>query len=115
MDDSTNIEGRIDRSLKELEVESSEKFGSDEEKQRVAAKCLKHLNNWMTSSYVAGLTYTRNDKRRLKRDCYESVRQSVIKDYKEEYGFAILSYLLIFVILPMVLKWLIERLFSKLS
>lgn len=109
-----NQSDHIDKCLKELEIESDQQFG-DQEKQKIAKKCLKHLNQWMSSSYEAGLTYTRNDRRRLKRDCYDAVRQNVINDYKEEYGFAILTFLLVYVLLPMVLKWLIERLFKKLA
>lgn len=104
----------IEYCLRELEVESVQQFG-DEEKQKVAAKCLKHINVWMIESYQSGVAYTRNDRRRLKRDCFNSVKESVIKEYQEEYGFAILSFLLIYVVLPMVLKWLIERLFNKLK
>lgn len=105
---------RIQQCLIELEAESNEQFG-DQEKQKIAKKCLKHINQWMASSYEAGIKYTRNDRRRLKRDCYESVRAGVINDYKEEYGFAILTFLLVYVLLPMVLKWLIEKLFKKLD
>lgn len=104
----------INKCLQELEIESNEQF-ADQEKNKVARKCIKHIGLWMSNCYASGMVYTKNDKRRLRKDCYTSVRESVINDYKEEYGFAILTFLLIYVILPMVLKWLIERLFNKLN
>jgi len=107
---------KLERCLKELEMEAEAEFGRDDtgptDKRNVSQRCIKHLGNWMRSNCSQGLV---DDRRRTKKECYKQVRREVTQEYQEEYGFAILSFLLIYVVLPMVLKWLIEKIFKKLA
>ena len=86
----------------------------DEERQKIASLCLQYASEWATIGYSSGLTKEdfRRDSKRLKRDCYHFVRESVIKEKK--YGSVIISFILIYVILPIILKWIIEKIFRRL-
>lgn len=86
----------------------------DEERQKIASLCLQYASEWATIGYSSGLTKDdfRKNSRRLKRDCYSFVKESVIRE--KECGSVIISFILIYVILPIILKWIIEKIFRRL-
>ena len=87
----------------------------DDERQEIAKRCLHYANEWATICHSSGVTaddFRQND-RKLKRQCYCFVRDSIIEE--KRHGSVIISFILIYVILPVVLKWIIEKLFKKLT
>lgn len=86
----------------------------DSERQEIAKRCLHYANEWATICYSSGVTKDdfRNN-RKLKRQCYSFVKQSIIEE--KRHGSVIISFILIYVILPVVLKWIIEKIFKKLT
>jgi len=86
----------------------------DEERQKLADRCLYYANEWATICCASGITkdeFASNKK--LKRQCYNFVKQSVIEE--KRHGSVIITFILIYVILPVILKWIIEKIFKKLT
>lgn len=86
----------------------------DEERQKIASLCLQYASEWATISYSSGLTKDdfRKNSRQLKRECYNFVKESVVRE--RDSGSVIISFILIYVILPIILKWIIEKIFRRL-
>ena len=100
----------IDFSDVKLEIKSQ---FPDEERQKIANLCLQYVSEWVTicqSSGVSSSEFRTNKK--LKKDCYNFATESIKKD--KNHG-SIIGIIVIFVILPVVLRWIIDRVFAKIS
>lgn len=108
------IFGSAPFNIEEVKAEIDAQY-PDEERKKIASRCLHYANEWVIISYSAGINLQEIGVKKLKNDCYNFVRESVIKDCKENHGSFVVSFILIYVILPIILKWVIERIFARLS
>lgn len=91
------------------EIEAHYKEGK---KKIIARKCLIHARNWIFNNYAGDINGANSKK--LKKECYNDVKDNVIKEYKAEYG-SVIGFILMYVILPIILRWIIERLINNTS
>jgi hypothetical protein len=90
---------------------------SDPIKKKIAHKCLQYGTEWATIVSQSGgfceLNY--ESKRNLKSQCLNFVIENVKRDFEneKEHGSVILTYLLVFIIIPAVARFIIVRLLEK--
>ena len=88
----------------------------DEERRLVAKKCLHYASEWATIA-SQGCDFSATDvvtRRQLKKDCKQFVMDNVKNDPEIQAGSVILTFLFFYVVLPVVLKFILEKLFKKL-
>ncbi|NDC96132.1 hypothetical protein EB077_12565, partial [bacterium] len=102
-----------------LEIESDiAKEYDDDNRQKLANKCLQYAKEWATIASYGGVSFRDcdfNQQKKLKTQCKQFVRESVLNDEEVRYGSVILTFILIQVILPIIIKWVVEKLFKRLS
>jgi hypothetical protein len=88
----------------------------DEERKILANKCLHYASEWATIANQSGSLSdtTPCHRRNLKRDCKNFVMDNIKNDPEIQAGSVILTFLFFYVVLPVVLKFVLERLFKKL-
>jgi hypothetical protein len=88
---------------------------SDSENRFLANKCLHYASEWATiASQGCDLSYTSSsEKKRLKKDCKNFVMQNLKEDQDLQAGSVLLTFLFFYVVLPVVLKFILERVFKK--
>jgi tryptophanase len=99
----------------EIEKEIEKKY-SDDTRRKIAKDCLQYATEWATIvSQSDGFSGAGPAKRKeLKRQCYDFVVENVRKEANEKkYGSVILTYLLVFIIIPAVARFIIVRLLEK--
>ena len=99
----------------EIEKEIEEKY-SDDTRRKIAKDCLQYATEWATIvSQSGGFCDAGPSKRKeLKRQCYDFVIENVKQNANEQkYGSVILTYLLVFIIIPAVARFIIVRLLEK--
>jgi len=88
---------------------------TDEKKKKIAEKCLHYGTEWATivsqSGGFAGASS--NDRKALKSQCINFVVENVRHDVEQEYGSVILTYLLVFIVIPAIARFIITRLLEK--
>lgn len=88
---------------------------TDEKKKKIAEKCLHYGTEWATivsqSGGFAGASS--GDKKALKSQCINFVVENVRHDVEQEYGSVILTYLLVFIVIPAIARFIITRLLEK--
>jgi hypothetical protein len=85
----------------------------DEERQKLASLCLQYAEEWATICHSQGMTRQDFKNPKLKKDCYNFVKESI--DNETKHGSVILTIILLYVVLPVVLRWIIDRMFSQLT
>lgn len=101
--DTTDIESMI-----------QSKYGK--ESQEIAKLCLQYAEGWATiasQSMETGQQLTAIEKIKLKRDCFKYVTAQVSNDLENKYGSVILTYLLVFIVIPTIARFIITRLLEK--
>lgn len=99
----------------DIERDIDNQYG-DQERKKIAQRCLQYATEWTTIASQSGEDFTRctpRKQRKLKNEC----REFVIDNFKRnnEFGASpILLFLLFFVVLPVVLRFVLEKLFKKL-
>jgi len=99
----------------EIEKEIENKY-SDETRRKIAKDCLQYATEWATIVSQSGgfSDIGPTKKKELKRQCYDFVVENVRKEANEKkYGSVILTYLLVFIIIPAVARFIIVRLLEK--
>lgn len=99
----------------EVEKEIEEKY-SDDTRRKIAKDCLQYATEWATIVSQSGGFCKAGPakKKELKRQCYDFVVENVRKNANEKkYGSVILTYLLVFIIIPAVARFIIVRLLEK--
>lgn len=88
----------------------------DQERKKIAQRCLQYATEWTTIASQTGENFkdcTPAKQRKLKSEC----KEFVIDNFKRNKDFGsspILLFLLFAVVLPVVLRFVLERLFKKL-
>ena len=96
----------------EIEFKYSKKSYKD-----IAKKCLQYSEEWATMSMCNGITFDNADyfdRWKLKDQCYNFVYENVVEDAEEKYGSIILTWIFLYVILPTIIRWIINRFLDKL-
>ena len=84
--------------------------------KKIAGSCLQYAEQWATIvSHSGGFADAREcDKKRLKSECYKFVVDNVRRDAKEQrFGFGIGMYILIFILIPTICKFIVYKLLEK--
>ena len=98
--------------LSEIEGKYAQKTYKD-----IAKKCLQYSEEWATMSMCNGITFDHADyfdRWRLKDQCYNFVYDNVVEDAEKKYGSIILTWIFLYVILPTIIRWIINRFLDKL-
>lgn len=98
------ISSQIDREFK------------DEERRKIAKLALQYTNEWATIVSQNGASiYHCDDKNKgkLKRDCENFVLDNMRNSKEIEAKSVVLTFILMYVVLPMVIKWVIEKFFNS--
>lgn len=113
-DDTMSKFVRFDNSDICAEIES--KYAKKSYKD-IAKKCLQYSEEWATMSMCNGITFDNADyldRWRLKDQCYNFVYDNVVEDAEKKYGSIILTWVFLYIILPTIIKWIINRFLDKL-
>lgn len=100
----------------DIENDIEKEYGNDERK-KLAKKCLHYANEWATIASQSGLNFSAcntKSKKQLKKSCKQFVVDNIKNDKEIVAGSIILTFLLLYVVLPVVLKFILERIFKKL-
>ena len=88
---------------------------SDETRKKIAQKCLHYGTEWATivsqSGGFSGASV--RDKKDIRSKCIDFVVENVRHDVEQEYGSVILTYLLVFILIPAIARFIITRLLEK--
>lgn len=104
MRDFSDIEGEIEFRYK------------DKERRILAQKCLQYATEWATIACAGGVTKEDfRSKKFLKENCKNFVIEAIKNDKDLKYGSVILTIIILYVVLPVILRWILERIFSKLA
>jgi len=85
--------------------------------REVAKMCLRFANEWATICQSSGVDFSNADSRtrqRLKRQCYSFVEENVYEELKQEYGSIVLTFVFTYIVLPMIIKWIVAKILSRL-
>jgi hypothetical protein len=83
--------------------------------KEIADLCLQYGQFWATIAHQNNLLYGANnsEKVELKKQCLAYVKENVAKDMSDRYGSAILTYVLVFIIIPIIARFVINKLLEK--
>lgn len=101
----------------DIAQEIEKEYGDCEEKKKIADKCLHYASEWATIASQGGITFSEcgeKSKRQLKRECRMFVMDNIRNDPEIVAGSVLLTFLFFYVVLPVILKFVLERLFKKL-
>ena len=92
-----------------------EKTYTDEKKKKIAEKCLHYGKEWATIVSQSGgfAEASSSDRKALRSQCINFVVENVRHDVEQEYGSVILTYLLVFIVIPAIARFIITRLLEK--
>jgi hypothetical protein len=83
----------------------------------IAKKCLQYSEEWATMCMGKGITFDNADyfdRWKLKDQCYNFVHENVLEDAEKRYGSIVLTWIFLYIILPTIIKWIINRFLDKL-
>ena len=99
-----------------MDNEIEDKY-SDGNKREIAKKCLQYARQWSTMSMSAGVDFSdvsSCQKKVLRKDCYNFVKENVEQDVKKKYGSVFLMFVLLSVILPAIISWIVHQVLDEL-
>ena len=102
--------------MENIHDEIEGKYQEDSHKQ-IAKKCLQYAEEWATICYDNGVSFKDTDyadRYILRNNCYEFVKENVEDEAKQKYGSVILTWLLAYVVLPMIIKWVVNKVLERL-
>lgn len=87
----------------------------DEEAQFLAKKCLHYSSEWATiASQGCDLrSLQRSQQKRLKQQCKQFVLENLKNDQEIKSGSILISFILFYIILPAILRFVLDKLFKK--
>lgn len=103
--------------LNDIEYEIEQQYADDDNRKKLAKKCLHYADEWTTIASQSGLNFAQcssSAQRQLKHSCKQFVTDNIKNDKEIVAGSVILTFLLLYVVLPVVLKFVLEKLFKKL-
>lgn len=101
----------------DIQAAIDKKYSCDSRKKKIADKCLQYASEWAT---IVGKSNgfaenTKSSRKYLRSQCFNFVVDNVRNDLNKEdnYGFGIATYLLVFIIIPAIARFIIVRLLEK--
>lgn len=85
--------------------------------REIAKKCLQYAEEWATICHQSGITFDNadySDRYTHYNNCYDFVRSNIESDVKQRYGSVILTWLFAYVVLPMIIKWVVNKVLERL-
>ena len=96
--------------------EIDNKYSGQRDKQ-IAKKCLQYAEEWATICHQTGITFNDADyadRYVLYNNCYDYVAENIEADIEKRYGSVILTWLFVYVVLPMIIKWIVNKVLERL-
>lgn len=90
---------------------------ANKQHREIAKMCLRFTNEWATICQASGVDFGNADaptRRKLRKQCYSFVEENVHKEVEKEYGSVVLTFIFMYVVLPMIIKWIIAKILSRL-
>ncbi len=103
-------------SFPSINDEIDKKYSCKKENE-IAKKCLQYAREWATISSQSGVDFAKStnfEKRNLKKDCYNFVKDSVEDDARNKYKSVFLTFILVTVILPAIISWVVGKILDEL-
>lgn len=101
------------KNISDIHSDINKKYGK--QSREIANLCLQYANSWAIiasrSDCFSGATAI--EKSALKKQCMKYVVENVKLDIEKKYGSVILTYLLVFIIIPSIARFIITRLLEK--
>lgn len=97
---------------KEIDCKYSEKSH-----KQIAKKCLQYAEEWATICHQTGINFENSDfadRYVYYNQCYDFVKENIEEDVKERHGSVILTWLFVYVVLPMIIKWVVNKVLERL-
>lgn len=110
------LEKNIPYNFGSMDNQIEEKY-SDGNKREIAKKCLQYAREWSTMSMSAGVNFadaSSCEKKALRKDCYNFVKENVEEDVRKKYGSVFLMFILLTVILPAIIQWVVHKVLDEL-
>ncbi len=110
------LEKNIPYNFGSMDNQIEEKY-SDGNKREIAKKCLQYAREWSTMSMSAGVDFSNASscqKKALRKDCYNFVKENVEQDVKNKYSSVFLMFVLLSVILPAIIQWIVHKVLDEL-
>jgi len=100
-----------------VETEICHKYEGQDTYKEVAKKCLQYAEEWTTICHDSGIRFNGSDhidRYTLRSECYDFVKDNIEEDVKKRYGSIVLTWLFMYVVLPMIIKWVVNRVLERL-
>jgi len=111
MVDSEHIEECV-----KIEDEICSQYSSERDR-KIANKCLQYAKEWATICHQSGVTFANADyadRYVHYNNCYDFVEENIQEDVEKRYGSVILTWLFVYVVLPMIIKWIVNKVLERL-
>ena len=87
---------------------------SSKRDREIAKKCLQYAEEWATICHQSGVTFDNTDRYILYNNCYDFVEENIKDDVEKRYGSVILTWIFVYVVLPMIIKWIVNKVLERL-
>lgn len=84
----------------------------DQERQKIAKLALKYANEWSILASASGIDIKdcgKNSRKKLTEDCKAFVRDNIIKSQEIEAKSAILTFIVLYFVLPAIISWVVKK------
>ena len=99
-----------------IKKEITSQYSSKRDRE-IAKKCLQYAEEWATICHQSGVTFDNADyadRYILYNNCYDFVEENIKADVEDRYGSVILTWLFVYVVLPMIIKWIVNKVLERL-
>lgn len=103
-----------DMAYEAISQEINEQYG-DPERKKIAQRCLQYGSEWATivrASQVEPVTYSEQDKRKLRKQCHNFIYENMKNDKEIECGSIILGILFLNFVLPAIIGWIVTKILN---
>ena len=114
--DSSRIDSEHIEECVKIEDEICSEYSLDRDR-KIAKKCLQYAKEWATICHQSGVTFDNadfSDRYVHYNNCYDFVEENVQNDIEKRYGSVILTWLFVYVVLPMIIKWVVNKVLERL-
>jgi hypothetical protein len=87
----------------------------DPERKKIAQRCLQYGSEWATivsASQTGPVTYSEQEKRKLRKQCYNFIYQNMKNDKEIECKFVILGIIFLNIVLPVIIGWIVTKILN---
>jgi len=101
--------------FKSIEKDIENRFSSED--QKIARLALQYANEWATICRDSGITFSHADyidRYLMHNNCYSFVKDKVKEDLEDRHGSVVLTWILAYVILPIIVRWIVNKVLDRL-